>query len=80
MYKASCSKAKVSEVSILLCAFEFVIICLQRLVNVVGIGAVLGSFNEVTVSFTFQDNIFANFLVFFHHLDGEDVVNLNVMS
>ena len=50
------------------------------LVHVVGVGGVLGSLDLVGVSITLGQHVLTSDLILLHHLDAEDVVDLDVMS
>lgn len=69
-----------SEESIGLESLELVVVLRKRLVNVVGVGDVLGVLDLVALSLALSQNLLACDLISLHHLDGEDVIDLDVVS
>lgn len=69
-----------SEEAVILQSLDLVIVSTEGLINVVGVGDVLSVLDLVGLSITFRDDLLAGNLIAFHHLNSEDVVNLNVMS
>ena len=59
---------------------DLVVISTHRLIDVVGVGGVASHTLLRSASLSLIDELLANTNVFLHHLNGEDVVDLNVMS
>ena len=69
-----------SELAIILAPLDPVIIRSEGLVDVVGVGRILGALGVVRLLVAGLDHFAADDLVAFDHLDGEDVVDLDVVS
>ena len=69
-----------SEEAVRLQSSEFVVIGTKRLIDIVGVGDVLGVLDLITLSIAVGEDLLAGGLISLHHLDGEDVIDLNVMS
>lgn len=69
-----------SEFSIIFHTLDSIVILGKGFVDVVGVGGVHGSLFQIGVGITFSKNFFTGGLVFFDHLDGENVIDFDVMS
>lgn len=71
----------VSEHLGVLHAFDLVVVLgAERLVDVVGVGRVLGALDLVRVGFALGQDFSAGTLVLLHHLNRKNVIDLNVMG
>lgn len=70
-----------SEHAVVLHTFDLVgVLAAEWFVDVVGVGGVLGALLLVAVVVALSNNLFAGDLVLLHHLDGENVIDFNVMG
>jgi len=69
-----------SEEAIVLHALDLIIVLTECLVHVTGVSDVLGVFDLIRVAFTVSKDLLACDLIAFHHLNSEDVVDLDVMG
>lgn len=69
-----------SEEAIGLESSELVVVGSEGLVDVVRVCDVLGTLDLIGLSIALREDLLAGNLVALHHLDGEDVVDLDVMG
>ena len=69
-----------SEEAVRLQPPELVVIGTKGLIDIVGVGDVLGVLDLIALSLAVSEDLLAGGLISLHHLDGEDVIDLNVMS
>ena len=69
-----------SEQTVVLDALDLIVIRAEGLVHVSSVGDVLGVLGLIGLSFAVGEDFLACDLITLHHFNGEDVIDLNVMS
>ena len=59
---------------------DLAIIRAKRFEDIVRVGDIFGSLDQVRMAVTFSKDFPSGKLISFQHLHGEDVVNLNIMG
>ena len=68
-----------SEEAVVLESLDLVVVSAERLIHVVGVGDILSVLNLIGLSVALSEDLLAGNLIALHHLNGENVVDLDVV-
>ena len=68
-----------SEEAVVLESLDLVVVSAERLIHVVGVGDILSVLNLIGLSVALGEDLLAGHLIALHHLNGENVVDLDVV-